>query len=235
MTATKRGVFIVIEGIDASGSTTQTERLAGYLKEDGSKVLQTREPSDGPAGMLIRLALARRLSGPNWIPDHQEVVAPAFSPLDVHALALLFAADRRDHVSTRIEPALERGHHVVCDRFTLSSLAYQGLHVDMEWILSINRHAGVPDLTIFLDVPAINADLRIRYSRLQRDDFERLDLQERVQRKYREAIAHGHPGLGRIEVVDASRPVGTVWKMVKQLVDEVLEKDQEKHADLVLF
>ena len=168
-----RGLFIVVEGIDASGSTTQASRLSAYLRERGSRVVQTHEPSDGPAGMLIRLALNRRLSAPAWAPEDGE---PAFASLDPLALALLFAADRRDHVATRVEPALAHGIHVVSDRYALSSLAYQGLHADAEWILAINRHAPVPDLTVFLDLPARQADDRIRNSRMQRDAFEQARL-----------------------------------------------------------
>lgn len=216
-----RGLFVVVEGIDASGSTTQSSKLAAYLRERGSTVLHTREPSDGPAGMLIRLALTRRLTGPNWATDDGEAT---YAPFDAHALALLFAADRRDHVTTRVLPALERGHHVVSDRGALSSLAYQGMHSDPEWIRSINRHALTPDLTIFLDLPASEADVRIRSSRLQRDSFEQLSVQQVVQQNYYEAILQGYPELGRIEVVDASHPVDAVWMEVKRLVDDLLDR-----------
>lgn len=235
MSRNKRGLFVVVEGIDASGSTTQGERLAAYLREHGSKVLLTHEPSAGPAGMLIRLALARRLSGPNWIPEDTEVTEPAFTPLDVHTLALLFAADRTDHLATKIVPALERGHHVVCDRYTLSSLAYQGLHIDNDWLLSINRNALKPDLTIYLDVPAHHADLRIRHARVTREEYEELSTQEAVQMRYREVIKAGYAELGRIEVVDATRTVGTVEKIIRKFVNELLDKAPEDAAELALF
>ena len=224
MGESRRGLFIVLEGIDASGSTTQAERLTAYLRGRGDRVVTTREPSDGPAGMLIRLALARRLSGPNEVPVDSERAEPAYTPLDPRTLALLFAADRVDHVTTRILPALERGHHVVCDRYTLSSLAYQGLHVDQEWLLAINRFAPTPDLTVLLDVPARDADLRIRKSRMTRDHFEELHTQEAVQRRYEEVARAAHSALGRIEIVEATAEIAAVEEKVRTLVDELLTR-----------
>src|SRR4051794_39709628 len=109
------GRFIVIEGLDGAGTTTQTERLATRLREEGHRVLTTREPSDGPVGMLLRQALTGRLTLPG-----------AHAPLADETLALLFAADRTDHLASRVEPALGRGEVVLCDRYVLSSLAYQG-------------------------------------------------------------------------------------------------------------
>ncbi|HYY53573.1 MAG TPA: dTMP kinase, partial [Myxococcales bacterium] len=113
--APSEGRFIALEGLDGSGTTTQAERIASVLRAQGRRVLLTREPSDGPIGTLIRLALTGRLGLPQ-----------RSGPLTEEALALLFAADRVDHLAAVIEPALERGELVVCDRYVLSSLAYQG-------------------------------------------------------------------------------------------------------------
>src|SRR5579864_7294663 len=110
----KRGLFIVLEGLDGAGTTTQLVRLAERLRRAGERVVATAEPTDGPIGALIRQALRRRLV-------HRDGRA-----LTDESLALLFAADRVDHVAGEIEPALARGQHVLCDRYVLSSLAYQG-------------------------------------------------------------------------------------------------------------
>jgi dTMP kinase len=186
--------------------------------------------------MLIRLALARRLSGPNWVPDDTEVDAPAFTPLDLYTSALLFAADRTDHLATKIIPALEKGHHVISDRYTLSSLAYQGLHLPLEWVMQINRYAVRPDLTIFLDVPPRHAKYRMKASRLFLEDGEQLPRQELVQKKYREVIAASPEVLGPIHTIDASRPVGVVERAIQQLVGDLFETHpQPRVEELVLF
>ena len=139
------GRFVVLEGIDGAGTTTQARRLAEALAQRGIAAHVTREPSDGPIGRLVRSSLG---SG-----------GPALPP---GARALLFAADRLAHVAAEIRPALEAGRWVVCDRYLLSSLAYQGLDCDEGWVRAINRHAPPPDRTILLDVPAEVAVARIR-------------------------------------------------------------------------
>jgi dTMP kinase len=109
-----RGLFVVLEGLDGAGTTTQCTALAERLRQAGPEVLTTREPSDGPIGTQIRQALAGRLS----LPDR-------LAPLTAPTLALLFAADRVDHAAAEVEPALARGAVVLCDRDLLGSLAYQ--------------------------------------------------------------------------------------------------------------
>lgn len=230
----KRGRFIVIEGIDASGSTTQARKLETFLRRRGHHVLFTNEPSNGPAGMLIRLALARRLSGPNWVPSDTEVDAPAFTPLDLYTSALLFAADRTDHLATTILPALAKGHHVISDRYTLSSLAYQGLNLPLEWLLEINRYAIPPDLTIYLDVPALHASHRMK-SRPFREDGEQLPRQEQVQRMYREVIARDWDVLGPVHTIDASRPMGVVQSAIRKLVNGLVHTEPPPQAEELAF
>src|SRR5713101_5144548 len=98
-----KGRFIVLEGIDGAGTTTQAQLLSAELRRDGHLVLTTREPSDGPVGTLIRQALTGRLS----LPERA-------GPLSDETLALLFAADRLDHLQAQILPALQRGEVVIC-------------------------------------------------------------------------------------------------------------------------
>src|SRR6185369_8913434 len=109
-----RAIFVVLEGIDGSGTTTQLGRLQAYLERRGRAVHPTREPSTGPVGRLLREIL---------LGQHR---LPGGEPADGLAMALLFAADRRDHVRREIEPALGAGRDVVSDRYLLSSLAYPG-------------------------------------------------------------------------------------------------------------
>ena len=108
-----RGRFIVLEGIDGSGTTTQLERAVACVAGLGHRATATREPSDGPVGHLLREALLGRLH----MPDGEK--------LDGRTMALLFAADRIDHLQREIEPQLAAGTSVLSDRYLLSSLAYQ--------------------------------------------------------------------------------------------------------------
>ena len=120
------GRFIAIEGIDGSGTTLQTRLLADWLAARGHTVLETREPSHGPIGVLVRERLSVRSA-----------------PLEPAALALLFAADRLDHLAREVVPAIARGAVVLSDRYLLSSLAYQSLDCDAAWV-----RERVEDLTL---------------------------------------------------------------------------------------
>src|SRR5512147_683892 len=133
------GRFVVLEGLDGAGTTTQARLLGDALRGAGRRVHVTAEPSAGPAGALVRQILTRRVAGAG---------GEGFDPA---ALALLFAADRLDHVASEIAPKIAAGLDVVSDRFTLSSLAYQGLTTgDMGWVDVLNARAAVPDVTLFL-------------------------------------------------------------------------------------
>jgi dTMP kinase len=133
-------MFIVLEGIDGSGTSTQLDRLAARLRDRGRRVLTTREPSEGPIGRLLR----EILRGGHANPDG--------TGLDGRAMALLFAADRRDHLTREIEPALAGGADVISDRYLLSSLAYQAVEADRAWVEQLAAGVRQPDLTLFLDV-----------------------------------------------------------------------------------
>jgi len=144
------GIFVVVEGIDGAGTTTQTNRLVATLRARGLPAMATREPSDGPIGTQIRQILTGRL-----------VIRPAAggcAPPCWPTLALLFAADRVDHLEAEVMPNLRDGVIVVSDRYDHSSVAYQGASTDdpsvVAWIRAINAKARRPDLTLVLDVPA---------------------------------------------------------------------------------
>lgn len=195
-----RGRFIVIEGIDGSGTTLQTRAVADWLTARGHRVLETREPSTGAIGALARQRL--------------RVDADA-APV---TLALLFAADRLDHIAREVAPALAAGFVVLSDRYLMSSLAYQALDCDPQWIRQINRHAPAPDLTLVLDVPA-----DVAFARAQRrtadggsvaERFDALAVQRRLADHYRGL--HGDPDLGPMVVVDGDRPPEVVTDALAQ-------------------
>ena len=168
-----KGLFIVLEGIDGAGHSTHAQRLkewleTGFPKLKG-KVILTREPTDGPIGSLIRAALRGEFKiGPR-------------------ALALLFTADRLEHVRTLIEPRLKEGYVVISDRYYLSTLAYQSASgVDLEWLMALNADCPRPDLTILLDAPAGVCWARIRSNRPHLELFEDPSFLEAVRQRFLE-------------------------------------------------
>jgi dTMP kinase len=194
----RRGAFIVLEGLDGAGTTTQCTAIAARLRAEGYPVLVTREPSDGPVGTLVRQALAGRLR----LPDGR-----ALTP---DTLALLFAADRVDHVASEIEPALAKGAIVLSDRYLLSSLAYQGSELPLPWVAGINWRSRVPDLTLFLAVDPRLAERR-RGERGGREElFESSAAQKKIARTYKKAIALRMGAGEKIVELDGSRPLGKV-------------------------
>ena len=169
------GRFLVLEGIDGAGTTTQAGHIRQWLEARGVQAMVTREPSIGPVGVTIRHALSGRLRLP-------EVAGGGELPKET--IALLFAADRLDHIASEIKPALERGIWVISDRYVQSSVAYQGTLIDLDWVEEINCHAMAADLTLFLRVDAATALQRIGSSRLQTDIFETQELLARISGGY---------------------------------------------------
>jgi dTMP kinase len=178
------GRFVVLEGIDGSGTTTQALRLAEALRDDGHAVLSTHEPSDGPIGVILRQALTHRLVG-----------------LSDRALALLFAADRLHHLATVVEPALAEGKVVVSDRYVLSSLAYQGMRLPLAWVESLNAAARPADLTLYLGVDARTAAGRRRGRGGTEELFDADEVQRAVARAYGRVIRK-HARAQRVVRVD---------------------------------
>ncbi len=200
-----RGKLIAVEGIDGAGTTTQSSLLREWLS-GRTNAHQTREPTDGPVGSVVRLALSNRIQ------------------LDPHVLALLFAADRRDHFVQDIEPKLKDGVWVVTDRYLMSSLAYQGSVSGTDWISQINATVPPPDLTILLDVPASIALKRMHMDRWEAEYFENQRRLETIRRSYREVardlvLAEGL----RVVVLDAGRRADFVRDQIRSLVRPLIQ------------
>ena len=199
-----RGRFIVLEGLDGAGISTQARRLAGRLDRETASYYSTREPSDGPIGSQIRLALTGRLK------------------LDPTTIALMFAADRSDQIRAVVLPRLEAGLHVLSERHVLSSLAYQGAQLgDPAWVREINREnmrALTPDLTIFLDVPPDTALRRIDAGRHARELFEQRDTLASTRVAFMEAIEAVRAAGARVEILDAAGPIAEVEEEIARLV-----------------
>jgi len=197
---TKRGVFICIEGIDASGKTTQARRLVRNLRNKGFEAVYTTEPSTGEIGKLIR----------RHVLDRKKRVSIAVE-------ALLFAADRVDHVEKVIKPAFQKGKVVVCDRYLYSTLAYQGAaNLDFSWIELINQFALVPDLALFLDVPP---EVVVKRLKRKRSVMETLPNQQRVREVYMQMVREG-----RLHLVDGKKTKEEVSEQILTIVLAFLEK-----------
>jgi dTMP kinase len=192
-----RAPFIVLEGLDGSGTTTQAAKLVESLRGPARAVHLTREPSDGPIGTLIRQALARRLT----LPDGRR--------LTPETLALLFAADRVDHLASEIEPLRERGTWVVCDRYVLSSIAYQGQELDDAFVVAINAKVPAPDLTLFLRVTPETALTRRQGRALGEELYEALETQRRVAAAYDQATQI-LGGVHRVVTIDGEKSMDAV-------------------------
>jgi dTMP kinase len=202
-----RGKFIVLEGIDGSGTTTQAALVAEHLRARGARIHLTREPSDGPVGMLIRAVLSGRLRSAGG------------APFDRRSLALLFAADRLDHMTSEVEPRLCAGVTVISDRYVCSSLAYQSQDCPAAWVKELNRLAPVPDLCVFLRVGTRDAGRRLSLSRQARDIFEEGAFQRRVAASYERAI-RAVPR-GRLLVVDGAMSKEKVFGAIRARLDEL--------------
>ncbi|MCD6480261.1 dTMP kinase [Candidatus Bathyarchaeota archaeon] len=196
----QRGFFIVLEGIDGCGKSTQGRLLAERLRGLGYEVVETCEPSDGPIGRLLR---ERGEEGFRFPPQVE---------------ALLYAADRLHHVEEIVKPALRAGFIVVSERYLHSSIAYQGAGgVDIDWIRTLNRHAPKPDLVVLLDVAPETALDRLRGRRLTA--YEDYETQRRVREIYLRLVE-----AGELIRVNAERSMEEVHEELFKLVMECIRR-----------
>lgn len=198
-----QGIFISFEGIDGVGKTTQVERLRAYAASLGREVVVTREPGGTALGAAIRRML---LHG----------VEDAAADISPRAEALLFAADRAQHVAEVIRPALERGAVVITDRYLDSSLAYQAggreLTADDVRSLSMWATAGLlPERTYLLDM-----DPAASHGRLTHDEDRMESAGDGFQQRTRQAFLDlAAAESARFRVVDAARPIDEVWADIR--------------------
>lgn len=203
----RHGVFIALEGGEGAGKTTQARLLAIWLRDQGYDVVTTREPGATKIGMRLRAVL----------------LDTAHTGLSARAETLLYAADRAEHVSAVILPALERGAVVVTDRYVDSSLAYQGAgrNQSTDEVARLNQWATgglMPDLTVLLDMPPANG-LGRRARSADRLEAEPLDFHERVRRGFL-ALVRAEPD--RYLVLDASQSPEDVSRAIRERVRDML-------------
>jgi dTMP kinase len=200
MTEAGKGTFIVFEGIDGTGKSTQIRLLARDLEKIGHDVVVTREPTEGIYGRKIRALYLNRSA------------VSASDELD------LFIKDRREHIETLITPALEAGKIVLCDRYFLSTAAYQGAAgCSPAAILARHRFAPEPDLAIIIEVEPRICIVRITEKRGdQLNDFEQFESLKKVDSIFKQM------DLPYVERVDGSVAEAEVYRRVRKLIERLL-------------
>ncbi len=206
----KRGLFIVLEGPDGAGISTQTGLLHSGLTQRDIRSNATKEPTSGPIGSLIRQVLTHRL------------VYPPSQPLSDDVVALLFAADRLDHLNADILPRLEAGTHVICDRYRLSSYAYQGATLGQDWVRAINQRSVAPDVTFFIDVTPEICRQRIASRGNYVELYETEERLNTVYANYLQLIEEARKAGERIITIDGRLPIGVVAATILQKTLELI-------------
>lgn len=193
------GKFIVLDGPDGSGTTTQCEFLSKYLENEGFSTVLTREPTEGPVGKYIRQVLAG---------EHH---------LSPDAIQLLFCADRAQHVSDVVLPALEQGSIVICDRYVPSTIIYgEATGVDPVWLEKVNATFPNPDLLLFA-MPPIETCLERISRRADKEIFEEDSLARKVYNGYTDFAQKRN-----IECIDTSQDKQESASQIAALVSRVL-------------
>jgi dTMP kinase len=200
------GRLITLEGIDGAGKTTQARRIAQYLEEKAVRVNSWREPGATLLGEALR-----------------ELIKSG-QARDAVAELLLFTAARSELVHELVKPALARGEWVLLDRFSDSSLAYQGAlrsipQAELEAVCRLAAGGLVPDLTLWLDLEPERARGRMGGSRLDAIEARESGYHERVRAVY-EALWRAEPR--RIRRIEAAQPRDAVWAQIRDALDNLL-------------
>jgi len=189
-------LFIAFEGLDGSGLSTQAGTLRNYLLDKGVNVILTKEETDGLIGGLIKSCLKKE-----WKTD----------PMTVQ---MLFVADRNHHLKTTIEPALEEGKTVITDRYVLSTLAFGGMDLDVEFLKTLNSKFRAPDYTFVIDVdPGLCVD-RIRRGRFSVELFEEKSKLEKIRANYKKLAAF----FPNTHFIEGSRDRMEVFEDIKKVL-----------------
>ncbi len=207
-----KGRFIVFEGIDGSGKSTQIKNISKRLEILGNKIYSTFEPTDGPIGLLIRQMLSGKVA------------------TDQRTIASLFAADRTDHLVNQENGVclkVDQGEMVLCDRYYFSSYAYHAQYIDMEWVIhanSLNADILRPDVTIFIDVDPDICFERIKLSRSNFDMYEKIDVMKKVRANYFQAF-DVLKDLEKIIIIDGNTTMERVEDKIFNEVKKIIKGD----------
>lgn len=206
-----QGLFITFEGPDGAGKTTQINRLKEFLLSKGEDIILTREPGGTAIGEKIR----------------EIILDPESREMDCLAEALLYASSRAQHVSEKIKPALSKGKIVICDRFTDSSIAYQGYGRKLgEKVKIINEIAVgglVPDLTFLILLDPKEGKRRISDKPLDRLEMEEIGYHLEVFKGYRELAEKNSE---RIAIIDGSKDIDTISAEIIEISSRFLKANR---------
>ena len=219
------GLFISFEGVDGAGKTTQVQQAHNYLQERGLRSLVTREPGGTPVGLTIRELVLHGLAAfPSVAVTGGTDVVDASDDLAPRTEALLYAADRAEHVAQVVRPALDRGDIVLCDRYLDSSVAYQAggrdLSEDVIRRLSLWASQGLmPKRTYLLDADPSQSESRLDH---EPDRLESAgdDFQQHVRQAFLQ-LAQNEPD--RFLVIDATQSIDQVWQIIQDDLDKLVE------------
>jgi len=206
-----KGIFITFEGIDGSGKTTQIELLNSFLKQSGFDVVLTREPGGTDIGDKIRKILL----------DSKNI------QMSYRAETLLFLASRAELVSKVIQPSLNQGKIIICDRFFDSTIAYQGIarQLGAEKILDMSLWATeniIPDLTFLLSIDVWECENRLKNGKKKKDRIEKeeIDFKSKIQEGYMQLAGKNKE---RFVIVDGCLDIESVFAVVKNNTLRVLK------------
>jgi dTMP kinase len=202
--------FIVLEGLDGAGTTTQAAKLQAHCTRRGIPSFLTNEPTPDPVGTFIR----RLLTGKENAAD-----GSTYRPGE-DVMGLLFAADRLAHARI-IAARLEAGEHVICDRYVFSSMAYQTLDpsVSAEWVIEINQGCAVPDITIFLSVPVETCLQRLKARSTHAAIYETRELLETVAKNYEKLMPRYEAHFGRVVRIDGTPAIEAVHSAILDAIE----------------
>jgi thymidylate kinase len=196
-----KGKFIVFEGIDGAGLTTQAELLEKYLRSKKYEVVLTKEPTNNLIGGIIRAALKKEWSTSN------------------RTLQLLFSADRAHHLEKEIIPALENGKIVISDRYFISTIAYGMIELEKDWLKALNSKFLLPDIIFIIDVPVEVSIERIKASRFGFELFEERKKLEKIRNNFLELSKE----YKNCFVINGNRSIEKVHKEIVKIVEEKLK------------
>lgn len=201
-----QGKFIVFDGLDGSGQSTQAKLLNDFLINEGRKVVLTKEPTlDSETGKRIKEVLDKR------------------SEMDAGELQELFAKDRKEHLENTIIPALKEGKIVICDRYFFSSFAFgKASGLDLDWLIKINDEFLLPDLTFILKVSP-----EICMERIDKRNFEtgkeRTLFEEKEKLEKTWEVYQNLPSMfNNIHLIEGERPIPEIFEEIKQITTNFL-------------
>ncbi len=202
----RKGKFIVLYGIAASGKTTQMKLIGNWLRSLGYDVLLTKEPTNSKVGMLLK----RIVRGEEDFPRK--------------ALVYLFIADRIWHVENVVKPALKEGKIIICERYYLDTIAYQMLEgYSKEFLETINKVEVYPDVSIYIDVDPEESIRRMEKIGEMPKIYEKLEILKKVRENFLNLIKeYNERGKDKIYIVDGNRRIIEVFEEIKKIIKREL-------------